>query len=319
MACGDFGVIRGLAGLAGWSPVQQIETLITLAEADLVTTFIITQHLGALKRLVASSQVDAHQSLVSQLADGRQTASVGISHLTTSRRHLDRPVVSATRCKQGYVLDGMIPWVTGASRVDWIVVGASLDDGSQVLALVKAKTAGVNPGPGAKMIAMESSCTDSVKLEGVFVDDRFIIAGPTEEVLSAKSDATKKTGGAGGLQTSALALGLSFAALEYLKFEATNRTNLRAIAERFDQEHFAVRSRLLSATNSESDIDLSELRSQANSLVQRTTAAAMTTAKGAGLMANHPVARYCQQAFFFLVWSCPQPVAEAHLCEMAGL
>ncbi len=43
----------------------------------------------------------------------------------------------------------------------------------------------------------------------------------------------------------------------------------------------------------------------------------MTAAKGAGFIEGHPVGRWCREALFFLVWSCPQPVMQAHLCELA--
>ncbi|WP_149495941.1 acyl-CoA dehydrogenase family protein [Roseiconus lacunae] len=319
LSCGQAGVLAGLAGMSGWSALRQVQTLIGLARADLVTTFIITQHLGALKRLIASDRASEQADIIEALSSGRSIGSVGISHLTTSRRHLDRPVVTASPADGGLTLDGCIPWVTGASQVDWIVVGATLPDATEVLALVDANTAGLQPGPGAKMIAMEASCTDAVHLNSVFVPWLSILAGPELNVLSGGSRAVKKSSGAGGLQTSALALGLSFAALRFLEDEATRRDNLLGIVEKFSAEHTQLRQRIESATEADSAVDLAELRTQANQLVQRTTAAAMTTAKGAGLMVDHPVGRYCQQAFFFLVWSCPQPVADAHLCEMAGL
>jgi alkylation response protein AidB-like acyl-CoA dehydrogenase len=61
------------------------------------------------------------------------------------------------------------------------------------------------------------------------------------------------------------------------------------------------------------------LRSRANSLVLRATQAALVAAKGAGYVAGHVVGRWCREAMFFLVWSCPQNVLAAHLCELAGV
>jgi alkylation response protein AidB-like acyl-CoA dehydrogenase len=52
-------------------------------------------------------------------------------------------------------------------------------------------------------------------------------------------------------------------------------------------------------------------------MVLRATQAAMTAAKGAGYVEGHPVGRWCREALFFLVWSCPAPIAQAHLCEFA--
>jgi hypothetical protein len=61
------------------------------------------------------------------------------------------------------------------------------------------------------------------------------------------------------------------------------------------------------------------LRTRANSLVLRATQAALSAAKGSGYVVGHPAGRWCREALFFLVWSCPQPVANANLCELAGI
>ena len=61
------------------------------------------------------------------------------------------------------------------------------------------------------------------------------------------------------------------------------------------------------------------IRQRANSLVLRASQAALAAAKGTGYVVGHPAGRWCREAMFFLVWSCPQPVSAAHLCELAGL
>ena len=58
---------------------------------------------------------------------------------------------------------------------------------------------------------------------------------------------------------------------------------------------------------------------RANSLVLRATQMSLAAAKGAGYASRHPVGRWCREALFFLVWSCPQPVVEENLRELAGL
>ena len=62
-----------------------------------------------------------------------------------------------------------------------------------------------------------------------------------------------------------------------------------------------------------------DLRQRANSLVLRAAQAALMAAKGTGYVAGHPAGRWCREALFFLVWSCPQHVAHANLCELAGI
>ena len=46
------------------------------------------------------------------------------------------PVLSAEILAGSVVLDGYSPWVTGAEYARWIVIGATVDDGRQVLVVV---------------------------------------------------------------------------------------------------------------------------------------------------------------------------------------
>jgi alkylation response protein AidB-like acyl-CoA dehydrogenase len=76
---------------------------------------------------------------------------------------------------------------------------------------------------------------------------------------------------------------------------------------------------LLALADGEQPCAAEDARGRANSLALRATQAALVAAKGAGFVATHPTGRWCREALFFLVWSCPQNVLAANLCEFAGL
>jgi hypothetical protein len=61
------------------------------------------------------------------------------------------------------------------------------------------------------------------------------------------------------------------------------------------------------------------LRARANALVLRATQAYLTARKGTGFLRSEPAQRWARQALFFLVWSCPTPIATAALRDLAGL
>ena len=239
---------------------------------------------------------------------------MGISHLTTSRRHLAEPILRARPTANGFELNGQAPWVTGAMHADLYVVGATLDDGREILAAVDRDQASVQPGPGVELVALSASCTDRVEFRGTHVESTMVLAGPRENVMQTGTGA-----GTGGLQTSTLAVGLSQAAVDYLAGEASRRGDLKAASEELGGEVQRMKQRLLTAAAGDETCDVSEIRAAANRLVLRTTQAALTAAKGAGYVEGHPVGRWCREALFFLVWSCPQPVAQGYLCELAGI
>jgi len=314
--CGDRGVYRWFLpeeqGGYGWSESDQIRGYLRLSQADLTTTFVITQYMGALRRLAASGNETVIGDWLESLIDGTRFSTVGISHLTTSRRHLSQPALRAQPVQGGYVLDGLAPWVTGAPHADLYVVGATLPDDQQVLLAVPSALEGIKAGPGHELVALSASCTDQVSFDHVQVAEEFLLNGPHENVL--KSATGIRTG---GLQTSTLAIGLSQAAVTFLSSEASKRVDLRDAADELTQEVAELAQRLLHASEGDTDCDTSEIRTSANRLALRTTQAALTAAKGAGFVKGHPVGRWCREALFFLVWSCPQPIAQAHLCELA--
>ncbi|MEZ6091476.1 MAG: acyl-CoA dehydrogenase family protein [Pirellulaceae bacterium] len=303
--CGRAGVFRWFmpteAGGFGWDACDQTRGYLRLAAADLTTTFVITQRMGACRRIESSENASPAKHWLSGLVDGSQFATVGISHLTTSRQHVRRPVLTAEEDGDDFVLSGYSPWVTGGAFADVIVVGATLPDERQLLAAVPGEREGVIAGKGMPLIALSASATDRVDFDNVRVYRHELIAGPVPDVMSQGVGAAS-----GGLQTSTLAIGLASAAIQFMQQEAEQRDDLRSPTDQLVAEVNALETDLLRMANGDDVCSTADLRGRANRLVLRATQAALTTAKGAGFVQGHPAGRWCIEALFFLVWSCPQ-------------
>jgi alkylation response protein AidB-like acyl-CoA dehydrogenase len=315
--CGQAGVYRWFLpsqwGGLGWSEAQIAQGYLQLSAACLTTAFIITQRVAACRRIAASDNEDLKRQILPDLADGTTFATVGISHLTTSRRHLARPVLTASPAPRGYLLHGYSPWVTGGQQADTIVLGATCDDGRQVLLAVPRNTPGMHVLPHEPLIALTASQTGRVEFQNAFVPAQRLVAGPTENVLQHGG------AGTGGLQTSALALGLSGAAMDYLEQERAHRPDLSPPTAALRDEWNTAVSDLMALAQGMPVCTLDQFRFRANSLALRTTQASLAAAKGAGYVVGHPAGRWCREALFFLVWSCPAGVVNANLCELAGI
>ena len=315
-ACAERGIYEWFAPPPwgqGWSGAAIAEGYLHLAAASLTTTFILTQITGALRRIVESDQPELRDRVLPDLVRGKRLATLGISHLTTSRQHLGRPALMATCAGDEFVLQGMSPWVTGAPHVDFVLTGAVLEDGQQLLILVPTDTAGLTIPPAEQLVALTGSQTGRVEFDQVRLSAEWVVAGPGPDVMQKAAGART-----GGLQTSTLALGLASAAIGFIKQQSTRRADLIHPAEQLQSSWEALAETLRVAADG-GDISKNELRTQANSLVLRATQAALSAAKGAGFLEGHPAGRWCREALFFLVWSCPQPVVDANLCEFAGI
>lgn len=314
------------AGVLGWvipkayggtdiGPAELTDGYARLGSACLTTTFILTQRNGACQRIAGSENEALKAELLPALRRGEAFATVGISHLTTSRQHLKDPVMQVERRGDQWVFNGMAPWVTGACEADYIVTGGTCDDGRQILAVVQTNLEGVTIANPPKLLALNESQTGSVEMNDVALDDRWLLAGPMEEVMKRGTG-----GGTGSLTTSGLAIGAAWGTLNRLKQEAEKRDDLMDTYRPLDEERRKLYNDLLataSPDNPSPQIAAASIRSRANSLAIRAAHAYMTAAKGAGFIAGHPAGRAVREATFFLVWSCPQPVQAAAMREFA--
>lgn len=304
---------------------------IWLASGCLTTAFIMTQRSAALHRIETSENEFSRTRLLASIQLGDSYATVGISHLTTSRRHLSQPPLGAVRVANGWILDGFSPWVTGGGYAEWLIVGAVEVDQVQAAAVeskpnellfaIERNRLGVVVDPSSELMALNASATGSVRFEHVQVNARDVLHGPIPNVMEVSSRKSSlnsvagSSGGAGGLHTSALAIGHAAQAIEYLLGESKVRSDILAVADGLQRQWKSILEELLGTERGVGSQDANALRKRSNDLALNSTQAALVAAKGVGFASNHDVGRWCREAMFFLVWSCPQSVAQAHLCS----
>lgn len=320
---GDFGGVSA-------SSTDLLSAFMELSRHCLTTAFVLSQRNAAIQRITSSENRELKANLLPELAANELFATVGISHLTTSRRHLPEPPVRVERVDAGFILDGEVPWVTGADKADVIVTGGVLPQGKQVLLALHTNTAGVSVSEPLPLLALNGSRTAAINLHQVYVPLQHLLFGPVDNVM-------KDAGvSAGSLLTTALVIGHSQNALAHLLVEVGRRPELAEVANAFQSELRQLEGDVFDAaanidtradenqeTSTATDGNLTcgpmsaeQLRERANSLVLRVTQALLAVSKGAGFLRGHPAARLMNEALFFLVWSCPQTVMLAGLSDL---
>ncbi|MDA1230435.1 MAG: acyl-CoA/acyl-ACP dehydrogenase, partial [Planctomycetota bacterium] len=273
-------------GGAGADDAEMLEVYRELASGSLLTTFILTQRNAACQRIATSQNTAAKDRLLPALCDGRIFATVGISHLTTSRQHLSTPPVVATADKDlsGYRLTGSVPWATGVATADVLVTGGTLDDGRQILAAIPTSREGMYVQAPTVLMGLSSSQTSIVELQNVFVSDDEVLHGPVQRVMALGTG-----GGAGSLGTSAVAIGTAQGTLRMFREEVDRRPELAEFVEPLQKEASTLTQLLRDFATSATDagtLSAEEIRQRANSLVLRSAQAWLAATKGAGFIAG---------------------------------
>ena len=294
---------------------EMLDGLQRLSSYCLVSTFILTQRSAAVRRIATSNNQEAKDALLPALLSGKIFATVGISHLTTSGQHLRQPLVQATSDGDSYVLNGTVPWATGATQADYLITGGALKDGRQILAAIDTSQSGIDVQSPVELMALNASQTGAVKLSDVRVERQSLLHGPVEGVMQQGTG-----GGAGSLGTSALALGATEGTLRNLKAECDRRPELAEFLTPLQIECDSLTSEIKQAavgSHPSGETAVEEIRRRANSLVMRAAQSWLAATKGAGFVAGHLAERAVRESMFFLVWSCPKPVLTANLRELS--
>lgn len=325
--------VRQLAesGALGWlipkqygglesSDEEVLEALVQLGQADLASAFVLTQFQAAVTRILACPNEALHAKWLPRMASGEVFATVGLSHLTTSRARGRGPAVPAVPDGQGgYFLSGRIPWVTAGRLAGVLVVGGVTASGEQILALLERDVLGVDVVPALPLLALTESSTGPVDLYRVHVPAEHVLAGPAPEVMKVGA-----TSGTGSLTTSALALAAGLHSVRGMQEGFALSDDLVPVLQQLIETGSALRDRMLAASRGEpGSTTAEELRFATNTFAVQTAQCWLAAAKGTGFVSGHPAERAVRESMFFYVWSCPQAVVARHwqslaACDSAG-
>ena len=158
-----------------------------VAWGNMSVVLILTQHDGAVEFLIDSPNRSLAEQTLPGCARGEILTTVGISQLTTSRQGGDPAMKAQAHGDNGYRLDGVMPWVTAAKYVDYVIAGAVTEDGNQILAALPTALDGLEVQDPFSFLALDSSYTSEIHCSGVTVSEDHLLRGPIEQVLGRRS------------------------------------------------------------------------------------------------------------------------------------
>ncbi|MEM9271883.1 MAG: acyl-CoA dehydrogenase family protein [Cyanobacteria bacterium P01_F01_bin.143] len=303
----DLGQLKILAlkvpqslGGSGISAQDYARFQILMARYSGALAFLQTQHQSAASMLAASKNKILQEQYLSYMKTGEKLVGVGFSHL----RRPGQPMVKAVEVKDGYVISGEVPWITGLNFFDDFIIGATLSDGQELYGIlpfdkqIKSSFGSIEFSDPLELIAMTATNTVTAKL------DNWLLS--KEQVLYIKpQDSIDQTSRKNVINHGFFALGCAHAALDILQkvYQKKQLDFIQQSWQLLQQEVINCEREIFEILDlSEADYKSKlKLRSQAVNLAQRCSQAAVIASSGAANYLNNVAGRVYREALLFSV------------------
>ncbi|MGP1665169.1 MAG: acyl-CoA dehydrogenase family protein [Rhodanobacter sp.] len=179
--------LRGLGRLGGFgAPVfnleKQIDITTQVGSACGSTAFVVWCQFTCAWYLQHAPESAVRQRYLERVARGELLAGTGMSNAVKHLDGIEKIRLVARRDGAGYVVDGVLPWVSNMGSDHLLIVAAVVEDGGYLMFAVEAGIAGLELHPCPAFAGMEGSRTLNVRFKNVTVGAGSVLAHPTQFV-----------------------------------------------------------------------------------------------------------------------------------------
>lgn len=291
-------------GGAGFTAREYGAAMVEMAAASGILAFLQTQHQSAAAQIARFGSA-TQQAWLPAMVRGDRLMGVGFSHL----RRSGEPLLRAMPRGDGFVLTGVIPWITGYGFFPQAIAGATLPNGDELYAMIPLATTtqstggSLDCGEPLPLAAMGHGRTVTVTLQNWLL--------MPEDCLTIKPAGSIHQGDRQNvLHHACFALGCAKGSLHFLRAnDCPDRHRLERFWQRLNDAIFA-------ALDPDSPLEFAakvQLRLQAIATAQHYAQIALTLAGGAGNLLTHPAQRLYREALMFSVFGQTPTIRNLHL------
>ena len=299
-------------GGAGFSLSEYGLWQMSVAKYSGALAFLQTQHQSAGSFLTASSNQNLQQEYLPLMATGKKLVGVGFSQL----RRPGVPSITAAATKDGYLISGVVPWITGGHIFADFIVGATLPDGRELYGIVplrntqQASGGEIKLSPPMDLIAMSATNTVSAELSKWYLKDDYVV--DIRSVNAIHENSRKNV-----LNHSWFPLGCAYSALDIVDrtYRKKQLDFIKETRKALQREVDSYQKQMLAKTTLERITyeDKLKLRSQVINLAFRCAQAAVITTSGAANNLTNAAGRVYREALVFSVSGQTSDLMEATL------
>lgn len=162
--------------------VQAIEAV---SETCLCTGFMTWCQVACTWYMQNSANAYLRQTILPTVATGQRLGGTGLSNPMKHFAGIEKIALVAQRQADGYLLNGMLPWVSNVGGGHYFGIAAQIANSDDYLmAIVSDELSGLTLRSHAHFIALEGSNTYTCVFRDVFVPDDLILAAPCDAYVN---------------------------------------------------------------------------------------------------------------------------------------
>lgn len=246
--------------------------------------------------------------MLPRMASGEALGGTAQSNSMKSCVGIEETRLKARRVEGGYVVNGVLPWVSNIGPEHWFHMGASLPDmPGLVVGLVHGGTPGLTLTQNAHFIGMEGTNTFACQFRDVFLADARVVCHPAD--FDAFRDRTKA---AFILLQMGMGLGLVDACVEMMKrsdrthghvnrFLDVQADSLEAELDAARAATYALAERIERDGSAPHVRETLQLRLAGSELSLKAANAAMLHLGAKGYLSNNAAQRRLREAYFIAI------------------
>ncbi|WP_293152998.1 MULTISPECIES: acyl-CoA dehydrogenase family protein [unclassified Microcoleus] len=277
-------------------------------------SFLQTQHHSATAMIASSENEMLKGRYLRAIAQKELRLGVGFSHL----RRSGNPAVTATPVKDGYLLSGNVPWITGFGLFDKFIVAAVLPDNRAVFGLlpfanIERESGKIAVSEIMPLIAMNSTNTVTASLNNWLLHESEIISVKAVGWI-AENDSKNI------LNFVPVTFGCIRAGLDVIAAAAIVKDSPAIVVActKLEQKLDRLKQHFLQSQHSSKAEQLA-LRAEAIDLAVRCGHAAVVVSSGAANGRLHPAGRVYREALVYTVSGQTKDVMAATLDRIVDL
>ncbi len=177
---GGFGSDKTIDDLPGVDLARQTGIITRVGRICGSTAFLVWCQSTCAWYLQHAPEAAVRERFLAPVLRGDLLAGTGMSNAVKHLDGIEKIRLTAEPCEGGYVVNGILPWVSNVGPGHLVIVAAAVADGGHLMFAAHAGTAGLDLHPCPEFAGLQGTRTVSLHFKGLIVEAADVLAHPVQ-------------------------------------------------------------------------------------------------------------------------------------------